>query len=209
MEYRIFQRLDPEDFQRRWVDNQKVDRRTDIYFLLPLPETTDDPLRSVQHSLKLRDRRFLEVKKRLERRSNGQEHWKKTVQGFKKFDPQDLQAIGHLLRHWHQNEVADQLEFSPPEILCEVEKYLSGKPRCSHGTLEFTGIALQFVRRTDRSPVGPKLYFETLCFERSSLVDLDERSLRDVFSERTLDPAEAMGYPEFLWQQYKEITRST
>ena len=205
MEYRIFQPIDPESFQRKWVESRKTHHRTDIYFLLPLPETNEEPLRSIQRSLKLRDQRLLEVKTRLERRPNGQEHWKKTVHAFKKFDPEDLQSMVDVLRHWHHNDVADQLEFSPPEIVCHVEKFLHGKERCEDGTLESTGLSLQFVRRADRSAVAPKVYFETFCFERSSLVNVDLQSLERVFSSSNLDPQKAMGYPEFLWQQYKAI----
>lgn len=209
MEYRIFQEIDRGQFQNTWTMRPNIRHRTDIYFILPLPKTNTEDLCQIQRGLKLRGQRSLEVKTRLERRKNGQELWKKTVQVFKRFDIQDLKSIRDVLRHWHQSDLADQLESSPPEFVCYVEKYLQGKTSCERGTLESTGLCLQFVRRTDQCSIGPKLYFETFCFETSSLIDLSEKYLRDIFPGRTLESSNAMGYPEFLWKQYKTIVQST
>ena len=205
MEYRIFQPIDRYTFDNRWGAQWNIQNRTDIYFMLGPRHATDDRL-PVEYGLKLRDRKYLELKIRQTRFADGQEQWVKTIRSMKRLDPHKMESIVKILQKAHQEELIHRLQAASPLVLCYVDKIQGPKQRSDHGRLELVGLRIQFVRASnDQLPISAPLYFETACLDQSAPNPVDTDSIRSMLFAGGEHSSQPMGFPEFLHIQYAAI----
>jgi hypothetical protein len=200
MEYRFFYPINENIFTTKWKGKTRLENRTDIYFILPSIENNSDEFH-LEHGLKLRNKKKLELKIREKRFSNGQEYWRKTIHSYKKTPIDDIDSIIKILKNSNETKLIARLTSSQPIILCYISKI---RERTSvHGLAqEITGLHLKFIRANDQSQIGNDLFFETICVEQSDSKLIDEEIIDKFSQEHGQNP---MGYPEFLFRQYQQI----
>ncbi|CAF1249927.1 unnamed protein product [Adineta steineri] len=199
MEYRFFYPITEHQYNTKWKTKSFIESRTDIYFILtPLSDNFH-----IEHGLKLRNRKKLELKVREQRFENGQEYWVKKIHSHRRIDIDDMKSITKYLTKSNENQLIDRLNTSKPLILCYVNKIREQTHIGSGITQELTGLHLQFIQAEDQSQIGHDLFFETACIEQSTSKLIDENIIERLcykYGDMSINP---MGYPEFLYQQYR------
>jgi hypothetical protein len=196
MEYRVFNRINENVFNTIWKSKSHIESRTDIYFILPSIGNNSDDFH-LEHGLKLRNKKKLELKVREKRFPNGQEYWIKTIHSFKKTRIDEMESVIKILKKSNENKLIERLTSSQPIILCYVSKIREQTSTCGH-IQESTGLHLKFIRADNQSQIGEDLFFETMCVEHSDSKLIDEKIIEKYGNN-------SMGYPEFLFRQYQQI----
>lgn len=206
MEYRYFYPISAATFASQWQRRTDLENRVDIYFLLPSStRTAQSDQYHLEHGLKLRNRKKLELKERQQRLANGQEYWIKTILSYKSFRPEETDALVKALRKSDENELLERLMSVQPIILCYVNKYRHQRSVGGDLIQEFTGLHLTFRRSNDQTQIGDDLFFETVCIEQGSKAVIDQKMIDKVLQEHGHTSVDPMGYPEFLFRQYQLI----
>jgi hypothetical protein len=202
MEYRFFYPINENIFNTKWRTRSDLENRTDIYFILPSISNNSDDNFHIEHGLKLRNKKKLELKIREKCFANGQEYWIKTIHSYKKSQIDDIDSIIKILKKSNQNQLIERLIPFQSIILCYVNKFREQK-YLGHGLIqELTGLHLKFIRSNDQSQIGNDLFFETICIEQSNSKLIDEKIIEKLSKDHENNP---MGYPEFLFRQYQQI----
>ncbi|CAF3377768.1 unnamed protein product [Rotaria socialis] len=204
MEYRFFYSIDECVFNTKWKTKSNIENRTDIYFTIPIALNGSDEFH-IEHGLKLRNRRTLELKVREKRYSNGQEFWLKTIHSNTKLHIDNIDSIVKVLNKLNENKLIERLKSSQPIIVCYVSKFRQQKNLEGNLIQEITGLHLKFIQLNDQSQIGKDLFFETVCIERSDSKLIDEKCIENLFQEYRTMTINPMGYPEFLFQQYQQV----
>src|SRR5262245_15428304 len=105
MEYRFFYSINEHLFHSKWSTRTNVEHRSDIYVLVP---SYSDEFH-LEHGLKLRKQKNLELKKREKRFANGQEYWIKTIHSEKKIHIDDINSILKILAKSNENQLIERL----------------------------------------------------------------------------------------------------
>ena len=200
MEYRVFNRINENIFNTIWKSKSHIENRTDIYFILPSIGNNSDDFH-LEHGLKLRNKKKLELKVREKHFPNGQEYWIKTIHSFKKIRIDEMESVIKILKKSNENKLIERLTSSQPIILCYVNK-IREQTSTRGFTQELTGLHLQFIRADNQSQIGEDLFFETMCVETSDSKLIDEKLIENLGEKYGNN---SMGYPEFLFRQYQQI----
>lgn len=204
MEYRYFYPISAETFADRWEKRADLENRTDIYFLLPARANHADQFH-LEHSLKLRNRKKLELKKRQQRLDNGQEYWIKTIRSFQSYRPEKFDAIIRALKHSDEHQLIERFTSVSMIILGYVSKYREQGYEEGNLIRERTGFRLQFRQSNNQIQIGNDLYFETVCIEHGGARAIDEQIIQRISQAYENPPIQPMAYPEFLFEQYQKI----
>ena len=204
MEFRYFYPISADSFADRWMKRADLENRTDIYFLLPARTNHADQFH-LEHSLKLRNKKKLELKKRQQRLPNGQEYWIKTMRSYKSFHPEQFDAIIHALKQSNEDQLIERLRSVKMIILGYVSKYREQRHMGGNLIRECTGFHVKFIQSNNQTQIGKDLFFETVCIERGDESLIDEDMIKQVLQEHGNTSIQPMGYPEFLFQQYQQI----
>jgi hypothetical protein len=203
MEYRFFYPITENTFNTKWRTRSDLENRTDIYFVLvPISNNLDDF--HLEHGLKLRNKKKLELKKREKRFPNGQEYWIKTIRSEKKISIDDMDSMIKTLKKSNENQLIERLIPSQPMILCYISKFRDEKTAGNGLTQELTGLHFKFIRSNDQIQIGNDLFFETICIEHSNSKLIDEKMIEKLLKDHGNDSINPMGYPEFIFRQYQQ-----
>lgn len=204
MEYRFFYPIDEHVMNTKWKTKSRVEHRTDIYFILfPISNSSDNF--HLENGLKLRNKKSIELKTRLKRSADGQEYWLKTVLSNRTINIRNMESILQVLKSSNKTKLAEQLESREPIILCYATKFRQQEILSADIVREITGLHLKFIRNNDQTQIGPDLFFETVCIERSSQNEIDEKIIKKFPEEYQNISINPMGYPEFLFLQYQQL----
>jgi len=201
MEYRFFYPINENIFNENWQRRSGLENRTDIYFILPSISNNSDYFH-LEHGLKLRNKKKLELKIREKRFSNGQEYWIKKILSNKKLHIEDMNSIIEILKKSNENQIIERLNSSKPIILCYVNKFREQKLVGIGLIQELTGLHLKFIQSDNQSQIGEDLFFETVCIEQSNSKLIDENIIEKLSKDYEINP---MGYSEFLFREYQQI----
>lgn len=204
MEYRFFYPIDEHTLNTKWKTKSHLEKRTDIYFVVPAASDTSDDFH-IEYGLKLRNSKRLELKIREKRLSDGQEYWYKKIRGYQRLNVDSISSILQNLRTANENKLTERLSSYQPIILCYVHKFRQQTQTAGHLTQELTGLHLQFIHSSDKSQIGGDLFFETICIETSSSQPIDKDVLEKLSQDHATITISPMGYPEFIFNQYQQI----